>query len=545
MINEIPKKLDFTESKKEWYLVTHQDAEYEISRVCEIKNIPFFKRSSPAIEYFKQHKRHFISQTNFKFFHTACIASLIRQVETTNNFCKLPEDMWGSNIKGLKEFVATHIPRTDLNPVMIAEIRPIPNHGALIGDHFDGEFGIMQQELSILFTNAFGDEWKVKDKRAENIISNIDLDDLRYYFGSKTAGLDAFVAMNESLLTQDKQTVMKAEWITLLVAKAEKTLRDLVCNTIYNVGAESVVESAIIETMNEFDIKSASVFRFSDDNNKSTAFYDEIANDFSEYMAKSTKKTFDLSRFFFRKINSSYKASDFRSRKKMCSNLSDLGSDEKEIISTILKYRDRALHERQFDDINKNDKSDFDDVIQWTQTRCKLVVQFINSLCVEYTLVALSSVKTKERSSEFALKLVSILSRKTQFEVRYFTLSLLKNNLFWLAWFLSEATVKFFKTDANIMLLLNAAYASKKLSEYEELESTFDEKMIPEPNDDWLPRYFLIQKSLLGDLSGIPELMKRAVDDLDMSIEELKTWPALEYLRESSVFWNTIAKLES
>ena len=545
LINEIPKQLDFTKSIQKWYLVKHNDAEFEISKACESKNIPFFTRSSPAIEYFKEYKKYFISQTNFKFFHTSCIASLTRQIETTNKFCKLPEDMWGADIKGLKEFIATHIPRTDLNPVMANEIRSIPQDGALIGDHFEGEFDIMQQELSILFTNAFGDDWKAKEPRSEKIISNDKLDDLRHEFGSVTAGLDAFVAMKKALLTQDKREVTRAEWITLLVARAEKTLRDLVCNTIYNVGAEPVVECAIIKIMKEFNISSGSSDRFSDTNVKTTAFYDEIANDFSKHMAKKTKTTFDLSRSFFRIINSSYMASDFRSRNNMCSNLSDLGSDEKEIINSILKLRDVALHERQFDEINKNDKSEFEDVVQWTQTRCRLIAQFINSLCTEYTLVALSSIKINERSSDFTSKLVSILSRKAQFEVRFFTLFLLKNNLYWLAWFLSEATVKFFETDKNLMLLLNAAYASKKISEYEDLEPIFDEQMIPELNNNWLPRYLLIQKSLLGHFSDIPNLMIKAIESGDMSIEELKSWPALEYLRETSVFWNTIAKLES
>jgi hypothetical protein len=186
--------------------------------------------------------------------------------------------------------------------------------------------------------------------------------------------------------------------------------------------------------------------------------------------------------------------------------------------------------------------SPFDEVTEWTVERCELIVQFLLCFCVECALASISALVLDHNES--AIEIAPLIRKKATSEFRVHSLTLLKSKSFWLAYFFAEAADYFFEDDDGIMLKLNAAYAFKKIADRTDSPFVFSEDDVPRPdqNTSWHPKHVLIRMSLLEETAGLREVMLDAADD--MSIAEFRTWPALEYIRNSEVFLNSLKEIE-
>lgn len=533
--------LDFAHTNDVWLEVEDSEIALKVRDICQKLGKPFFLRSTPAVEHLISNRDYYVGNNNQRMFAANVLASVAIQTSIAARSSEQDQDILGKTEMGFSEFVGTLIRRYDVHPKLRRPDEIGENRGLATIDadnvRFQGAFKMLQEELQTLFLNTFGEARIDSDLGTKTVLygSVRDVGDL---FGSVPAGWDALVRIKRELLTRDRMRSARKRWFLSLMSETEKVLRDLVCTSIVNMGAHPVFQQAIMETskahrITEHDVHDASNL-------------EQIASEFSRFMASDAQLTFQVSRSFFATMTPSKSTRSLASMTNMRDALRELGSDRVQIVDRLLDYRNAALHDSDVTDFfpHKNFVKDtkFGDVAHWTVERCALVAEFLCSVCAEAALSCLAAILTGPKST--SVDLSPLIKAKATSEYRVHTLTLLERRSFWLAYFLAEAVDYFLEDGESVMLKLNAAFAFKKIADRSEGKFSFTDRDVPGPSTgvSWHPKHTLIRKSLLEDTSDLRQSMLDASSD--MSVDEFQTWPALEFLRRSQTFDEVIFEIE-
>jgi hypothetical protein len=125
---------------------------------------------------------------------------------------------------------------------------------------------------------------------------------------------------------------------------------------------------------------------------------------------------------------------------------------------------------------------------------------------------------------------------KASSELRVGTMVLLRRRLWWLAGSLADYLRERYEDGDGLMLRLNAAFAHSQLG----IPPDWKNEVANINVDDKAPRYRLLKKSILHEWAGIDLVVKEALESGDMTVDELKLWPALEALRNQPGYHQAI-----
>jgi len=537
----VDQPLDFSSTDEVWREVQHTEAEVAVRSVCRQLGKPFHMRSTPAVDHIKKNRDYYVGSNNHRMFSANVLASVAMQISVLERHLSKDGSFWGEPEMGFREFVGSNIKRFDTHPagatvddvaadVGLAKIDP-KNY------HFQCAFKMLQEELQTLFLNSFGDE-KISSEPSVKTILYENSEVVGEFFGSVPNGWDALVKMKRNLLSRNRMRSLRAKWFTTLFADVEKNLRDLVCTSISNMGAHPEFRRAIAETLKEYPASAI------DPDDGSLLM--EMSLDFSNFMAADSEMTFKVARRFFAALQPNKAVRDLQSSQHMRDGLRELGGDRVQIFENLLRLRREALHNADFQDYFPHKQfvkdSTFDEVTDWTNERCSLVVQFLCSICVESALCCVSTLTSEEHG--LAAEVAPITKWKANAEIRVHSLTLLELEAYWLAYFFAEASDYFLEDGKSPMLKLNAAFAFQNIANRSSGRFIFTDRAVPGPKsgETWHPKHLLIRKSILRDTTDIHQIMIDASSE--MSLFEFRNWPALAFLRGTNEFQQALLEIE-
>jgi hypothetical protein len=112
---------------------------------------------------------------------------------------------------------------------------------------------------------------------------------------------------------------------------------------------------------------------------------------------------------------------------------------------------------------------------------------------------------------------------------------MLKSSRWALAWVTGSAIEQIGDDERQDMPRMNRWFAQIKLADGRFHADAVRELRGYRPRSE-KPRYEILKKSILREFDDIEPFLDRALEDSDLTINELEEWPALEFLRSNPVF---------
>ena len=409
---------------------------------------------------------------------------------------------------------------------------------------FLAAFASLKDEIKALLIMREGPLWESNYPGLKDIL-DADLYLISMRYGSLTNAWDAFVFFKMALVQPNREVQLRSEWMISLVAFVEQSFRSSVIRTMKllettNGGKElaetisghfaSKMKSLGIE--NAFQKLNGAKGIFSDINKEADIFCFQIAAGVILDQLENKDMQFEhLDRGF-------------------CQYLREIGDDEDEIFRSIVIIRDRLLYSDMLNtSLSQKASGNLPEMLEASTEYCNVVAQFMLTECVKLNLRMMDSVLrylAKDANKGVSNEEFSELKARAMSEVRVYNLSLLKKDLYWVAWGLSETAHMHFESVEDLMLQFNSAFARRRISEDTDNARYFSYSDVPEVREDHSVRYKILRKTLLKDWEGIEELMVTAsVEKGNLSIDEFEGWPAFEYLRSKEFYKPTLTRIKN
>ena len=393
----------------------------------------------------------------------------------------------------------------------------------------------LQEEIRWLLKTLPSDGYMAELKEIQSILE-LSAEDTAHYFGTITEGWDRLVSVKHKLLLPDDAVLARSAWLVSLMADFERSLRDATCLPIQCLGRLWPITKAAANTIDEQGIKLRADAILHHERTDNAA-----AHAISESMAEGVAATLGVTRCFGKHLGIvDIEGNSFKRGFHIA--LKALGTGSDDIILSLVDLRRLALHDtssvtaRSPAGLRASMKSNFGPLDKWNFEKLKIVVQFLYSYSIQYTLAVMDAVS---RAAHVGPRnKVSIVARyKAASELRVGTLVLLKQKLWWLAWSLADHVRERYEDRDGLMLRLNAVFAQSQIGT---LRDWRREALGIEVTGK-APRYRLLKKCILGEWTGISSLIRESITSGDMTLDELSSWPALEPLRTRAEY-NKIVK---
>lgn len=392
----------------------------------------------------------------------------------------------------------------------------------------------LQDEIRALLPRS------ISDRDLADILSVLDFtaSQMGIHFGTVTQGWDRLVYVKHQLLLPDPSLLARSSWLVALLVDFERSLRDAICIAVECLGRLEEIKNATKQVIAEQNIRLELGNILHHDNTHSAA-----AHAISQSMAEGVIKTLRVAMCFAQHLGIRNFEGDCFSR-GFHIELEDLGANSNDIISRLADLRHVLLHNPpavRNAPSHDSTSANIELFERWDFEKLQVIAQFLYSYSIQYTL-AVMDVMSKTLVANSAMEeLAKIARHKAASELHFGTLLLLKEQLWWLAWALSDYVRVNYEGRDGLMLQLNAAFAQSKIGKPEDWRigaSKIDVKKKA-------PRYQLLKKSILGEWNGIESTIVKAIEERDMTLAELASWPALESLRMREEYNNAISRFGS
>jgi hypothetical protein len=356
------------------------------------------------------------------------------------------------------------------------------------------------------------------------------------HFGTITEGWDRLVLIKQQLLLPNNSILARAAWIVSLMADFERSLRDAICLPIEWLGRVEPIREATSQMIVEkgIGLEPSSIMTYSRTESA-------VAQAISQSMAEGVTKTLDIaSSFADYLVIKGLEGDSFKQGFHL--ELEEWGTTSLDIILKLVDFRRDVLHGTSSVGNSVGNHLHPKSNLALLQTcdfeKLQVVAQFLYSYSIHYSLGVMDVVSRKLVDGARTAKMAKVARYKAAAELHVGTLGLLKDKLWWLAWSLSDYVRVHYEGKDGLMLQLNAAFAQKKINTPGWVEKAREIKIAKNA----APRYHLLKKCILGEWSGIAQIITKALQGGDMTLRELASWPALEQLRTTKEYDKAIAK---
>lgn len=368
-------------------------------------------------------------------------------------------------------------------------------------------------------------------------VLNFDADQTRSHFGTITEGWDRLVTIKHKMLLPNDVALARSAWLVSVTADFERSLRDAICLAVASLGRMEPIRSVAAQTMDDCEIKITPKSAMQHERTDNA-----MAQAISEAMATGLITTHKIARSFGNHLGiNDFEDDSFKGG--FHAKLKDLGASSENIIHKLIELRRVILHDTSSGrgkSLNHETlKSNISPLDRWDFEMLSVVAQFLYSYSIHYTLGVMDTVSRTLGLNQKYQRVASVARYKAASELRVGTLKLLEEQLYWLAWSLADYVRKHYEDpDSDLMLRLNAAFAQSRIN----MPPNWKQQAAKIEVSGKATRYYLLQKCILGEWSGIGQLITKALQSGDMTVHELETWPALAPLRERPIYSATIRK---
>ena len=398
----------------------------------------------------------------------------------------------------------------------------------------------LQQEVADLVKEMSNDA-NGADLKQINRVLDFSADDITHHFGTLTEGWDRLVTLKRRLLLPNRALLARMAWLVSIFADIERSFREAICLAVQCLGKVEPVHNAAVASLHDISLELSPKEVLHAKKGE-----DAVAGAFAKFMAGGLDRTLNVAEKFGQQLGVMDVANE-PYEKGFHIEFEDLGENTKEIIQTLVHLRHAVLHDtgsittnQSMDGTGTLDPPCADDLLTWEPDRFRAVAQMMYSGSIRYSLGVMEVVSRHLLKTPTLTDSIEVARYKAAAELHVASFELLKEELWWLAWSMADFVNERYEGKSRLMLQLNAAFARSKLGE--QYFSPADVRAIDVKNA--APRYQIMRKCLLGEWEGMEELMHKALESRDMTLDEFNRWPALESLRGKEFFHDLIATFE-
>lgn len=435
---------------------------------------------------------------------------------------------------------------TPVQSLLDANALPDSGHKILSSDtHFRATLKWLQEEICDLLSRLPVNGFDAEHAEVLSVL-RLSAEDTAHRFGTLTEGWDRLVEIKHKLLLPDDAVLARSAWLVSLIADFERSLREAICLTIECLGRLEFISKAAASTVTEqcIGLLPHAILRHEKTENA-------VAQAFSESMADGVISTLGVTTCFAEHLGMlDFKGDSFK--EGLHTELKDLGSNSEEIILRLAEVRRAILHDTSSAGTTPSSggiiRSNLGPLDNWDFAKLQVIAQFLYSYSIHYSLGVMDIVSrtvtdtsghTRSQSDSVLGidgKSPAVARYKASSELRVGTMVLLNRQLWWLAGSLADYLRERYEDGDGLMLRLNAAFAHSQLG----IPREWKEEAMQINVDDKAPRYRLLKKSILHEWAGVDLVIKEALESGDMTLDELKLWPALAALRDQAGYQQAI-----